>query len=193
MEVFVSFAHANTKIVEEVCQRFKEENIRALSRTSIGVKSMKIEEGENVVDMIVLNPKVDILTVTEKGYAKRSRPEDYRLQSRRGKGIKAGVFNDKTGPIVALRTITAENDILAISADGVMIRTHADSINLVGRTSLGVRLMKVGSKDKIVSVAVVARQSDEELEENIEGVEEGVLETTANINIENQPSEETEE
>ena len=107
---------------------------------------------------------MEILTVTEKGYAKRSRPEDYRLQSRRGKGIKAGVFNDKTGKVVAMRPITAENDILAISSDGVMIRTHADSINLVGRTSLGVRLMKVSAQDKVVSVAIIDRQVDEESE-----------------------------
>jgi len=167
------------------CLRFSEQNIRPLSRTSIGVKSMKIEEGENVVDMIVLNPEVDILTVTEKGYAKRSRPEAYRLQSRRGKGIKAGVFNDKTGNIVALRPITAENDILAISADGVMIRTHADSINLVSRTSLGVRLMKVGAKDKIVSVAVVEREADEEIEnENIESAEKEIIENSTNENVE---------
>ena len=152
------------------CLRFREKDIRKLGRNSIGVKSMKIDEGESVVDMIVLNPDIDILTVTEKGYAKRTRPEEYRLQSRRGKGIKAGVFNDKTGKVVAVRPITAENDILAISADGVMIRTHADTINLVGRTSLGVRLMKVSAQDSIVSVAIVERDIIEEdtTEETIE-------------------------
>ena len=148
--------------------RFREKDIRVCGRTSQGVKSMKIEEDENVIDMIVLDEAFDILTVTEKGYAKRSRPEDYRLQGRRGKGIKAGVFNDKTGKVVALRTITAENDVLAMSADGVMIRSHADSINLVGRTSLGVRLMKVSASDKVVSVAVVERQAEEELEASSE-------------------------
>ena len=144
--------------------RFREKDIRVCGRTSQGVKSMKIEEDENVIDMIVLDEAFDILTVTEKGYAKRSRPEDYRLQGRRGKGIKAGVFNEKTGKVVALRTITAENDVLAMSADGVMIRSHADSINLVGRTSLGVRLMKVSASDKVVSVAVIERQAEEEVE-----------------------------
>ena len=144
------------------CLRFAAENVRTVGRTSQGVKGMKIEQDEEIIDMIVLNNEMDILTVTEKGYAKRTKPEDYRLQGRRGKGVKAGVFNDKTGKVVALRPITAENDILAISADGVMIRTHADSINLVGRTSLGVRLMKVSAQDKVVSVSVVERQNDEE-------------------------------
>ena len=150
------------------CLRFREKDCRPLGRTSQGVRSMKIESDENIIDMIVLDTEKDILTVTEKGYAKRSRPEDYRLQSRRGKGVKAGVFNDKTGKVVALRSIVADNDILAISGEGVMIRTHADSINLVGRTSLGVRLMKVSAQDKLVSVAVVDR---EEIEEEIESQE----------------------
>lgn len=147
------------------CLRFREKDIRKMGRTSVGVKSMKIEDNESIVDMVVINPNIDILTVTEKGYAKRTKPEDYRLQSRRGKGIKAGVFNDKTGKVVAVRPITAEKDILAISQEGVMIRTHADTINLVGRTSLGVRLMRVGAQDAIVSVAVVDKQIlDEEVE-----------------------------
>ncbi len=143
------------------CLRFKEDNIRLVGRNSLGVKGIKIEEDENVVDLIVLNPELDILTVTEKGYAKRSKPEDYRLQSRRGKGVKAGVFNDKTGKVVALRTATEKEDVLVITQDGVMIRSHLDSINLVGRTSLGVRLMKVSAKDKVVSVAVVDREEEE--------------------------------
>ena len=93
------------------------------------------------------------------------------MQSRRGKGIKAGVFNDKTGKVVAFRIVTEENDILAMSGDGVMIRTHADSVNLVSRTSLGVRLMKVGSKDKLVSVAIVDREEDEDILDSVEGIE----------------------
>ncbi|MBR1988557.1 MAG: DNA gyrase subunit A [Clostridia bacterium] len=147
------------------CLRFSETNVRLLGRTSQGVKSMKLDEGESVIDMIILNKDMDILTVTEKGYAKRSRPEDYRLQGRRGKGVKAGVFNDKTGKAVAIKNVNAEDDILAISSDGVMIRTHADTINLVGRTSLGVRLMKVSESDQVVSVAIIDRQEDEDITE----------------------------
>lgn len=162
------------------CLRFREKDVRLVGRNSQGVKGIRIDKDENVIDLIVLNPDIDILTVTEKGYAKRSRPEDYRLQSRHGKGVKAGVFNEKTGKVVALRPITAENDILAISADGVMIRTHADSINLVGRTSLGVRLMKVSAEDKVVSVAIIDRQdNEEEIDEN------AAVETTENVETDN--------
>ena len=162
------------------CLRFSESNVRLLGRSSQGVKSMKIDEGESVIDMIILNKDMDILTVTEKGYAKRSRPEDYRLQGRRGKGVKAGVFNDKTGKAVAIKNVTAEDDILAISSDGVMIRTHADTINLVGRTSLGVRLMKVSESDKVVSVAIIDRQTDEENEEIVKD-ETNIETTTENV------------
>ncbi len=161
------------------CLRFSEKTVRIVGRSSQGVKAMKIDENENIIDMIVLREDLDILTVTEKGYAKRSKPEDYRLQGRRGKGVKAGVFNDKTGKVVALRPITAENDILAISSDGVMIRTHADTINLVGRTSLGVRLMKVSAQDSVVSVAVVEREEQDEIENQETEI---IAETNENVN-----------
>ncbi len=153
------------------CLRFKANAVRTVGRTSQGVKGIKIENDEEVVDTIKLDENKEILTVTAKGYAKRTRISDYRLQGRRGKGIKAGVFNEKTGKVVAVRLVTEENDILAISADGVMIRTHADTINLVSRNSLGVRLMKVSAQDKVVSVSVVERQADEEIEETTEIVE----------------------
>ena len=146
------------------CLRFKASAVRTVGRTSQGVKGIKIEDGEVVVDLIKVDPSKEILTVTANGYAKRTRLDDYRLQGRRGKGVKAGVFNEKTGKVVALRLVTVENDILAISQDGVMIRTHADTINVVGRTGLGVRLMKVSAKDKVVSVSVVDREPDEEIE-----------------------------
>ncbi len=155
------------------CLRFNEKSVRLVGRTSQGVKGMKIEDGETIIDMIVLDPSQDLLTVTERGYAKRTKPEAYRVQGRRGKGLKAGVFNDKTGKVVALRSISADKDILAISADGVMIRTHADSINLVGRTSLGVRLMKVSANDSVVSVAVVDHDESEE-SEHVDGIEENI-------------------
>jgi DNA gyrase subunit A len=143
--------------------RFSEKDVRTLGRSSRGVKGMKIDSGEKIIDMIVLGPNKDILTVTELGFAKRTKVEDYRLQSRRGKGTKAGRFNDKTGDIVAISPIVEGQDILAITSSGIVIRTHAEQINEVGRTALGVRLMNT-SGCKIVAVSVVDRQEDEETE-----------------------------
>ena len=146
------------------CVRFSEKDVRSLGRSSRGVKGMKIDSNERIIDMIVLDPNKDILTVTELGFAKRTKVEDYRLQSRRGKGTKAGKFNDKTGEIVAIKPITEDQDILAITSNGIVIRTHAEQINEVGRTALGVRLMNT-SGCKIVGVSIVERQ---EIEEDIE-------------------------
>jgi len=147
------------------CVRFSEKDVRTLGRSSRGVKGMKIEKDEKIIDMIVLNPDKDILTVTELGFAKRTKVDDYRLQSRRGKGTKAGRFNEKTGDIVAIKPIDENQDILAITSNGIVIRTHASQINEVGRTALGVKLMNT-SGCKIVGVSIVERQEDEEINED---------------------------
>ena len=152
------------------CVRFSEKDVRSLGRSSRGVKGMKIDAGEKIIDMIVLDPDKDILTVTELGYAKRTKVDDYRLQSRRGKGTKAGRFNDKTGHIVAISPIVEGQDILAITSNGIVIRTHAEQINEVGRTALGVRLMNT-SGCKIVGVSVVERQEYDEIDEVVEQTE----------------------
>lgn len=145
--------------------RFSETDVRPMSRSSHGVKGMKLDEDEQIIDMLVVDQSKDVLTVSELGYAKRTSIDEYRLQSRRGKGSKAGKFSDKTGLIVAVKPIREDQDILAITDGGVVIRTHADQINKVGRNSVGVRLMKTNGK-KIVTVAISERQEDEE--ENIE-------------------------
>lgn len=161
--------------------RFAEKDVREMGRGSHGVKGMKLEEGESVIDILVVDGQKDILTVSELGYAKRASIDEYKLQSRRGKGIKGGKFSDKTGLIVAVKPISEDEDILAITDGGVVIRTHADQINKVSRFSTGVRMMKTNGK-KIVSVAVVSRQDDEiddEVNENVE------LPTEINTNTEN--------
>lgn len=143
------------------CIRFSEKDVRELSRTSHGVKGMRLDENEHIVDMIIVDEKKDILTVSELGFAKRTSVDEYRLQSRSGRGSKAGKFSEKTGLIVAVKPISEDEDILAITDGGIIIRVHADQISKVSRTSIGVRMMKTNGK-KIVSVAVVARQDDSE-------------------------------
>ena len=145
------------------CIRFSEEDVRSMGRTAAGVKSMNIDkENDNVVDMTVIEPGCEILTVSENGYGKRSDPEDYRLQSRAGKGIKAGQFNEKTGRLVNLKQVHPEQDIMLISDNGTMIRTRASYISKVGRDTQGVRIMRVVTGAKIVGVAVAEPQEDEE-------------------------------
>ncbi|MBS7401428.1 MAG: DNA gyrase subunit A [Eubacteriales bacterium] len=151
------------------CIRFSEEDVRPMGRGAAGVKSMNIDrETEAIVDMSIIEPGCEILTVSANGYGKRSDPDDYRLQSRAGKGIKAGIFNEKTGPLVNLKQVRAEQDIMLISDNGTMIRTKASYISKISRDTQGVRIMRIGEGAKIVAVAVAEPQEDEEDGESAE-------------------------
>ncbi|MDR3263487.1 MAG: DNA gyrase subunit A [Clostridiales bacterium] len=143
------------------CIRFSEENVRSMGRDTQGVRSMKLDNDDNVVDMTAIRSGYEILTITSNGYGKRSDPNDYRLQSRAGKGIKAGVFNDKTGKLVNLKLISPDDDIMLIADTGIIIRIKAKEISKIGRDTQGVRVMRIKDEGKIVSVAVAAPESDE--------------------------------
>ena len=129
----------------------------------MGVRGMNLEEGDRVVDMLALKEGSDIITVSENGYGKRTSPEEYRLQSRAGKGIKAGVFNEKTGALVNMKLVSDSDDILLVTSAGVIIRMHADSISTIGRNTRGVRLMNVRA-GIIATVAVTDRDDSAEVE-----------------------------
>ncbi|MDR1940539.1 MAG: DNA gyrase subunit A, partial [Clostridiales bacterium] len=143
------------------CIRFSEENVRSMGRDTQGVKSMKIAADDNVVDMTSIKPGLEILTVTSNGYGKRSDPDDYRLQSRAGKGIKAGIFNDKTGKLVNLKLISPDDDVMFIADTGIIIRIKAKEISKIGRDTQGVRVMRIKDEGKIVSVAIAAPETEE--------------------------------
>ena len=141
------------------CIRFSETDVRAMGRTATGVRAMKLAGDDELVDMLVVNPELDIFTLTSNGYGKRSSIEDYRLQSRGGKGIKAGIFNEKTGELVNLKLVSDDNDIMIITTGGTIIRMHADSISRIGRATRGVRVMNV--KDSLVATVDVTERDDE--------------------------------
>ncbi|MCL2586665.1 MAG: DNA gyrase subunit A [Firmicutes bacterium] len=144
------------------CIRFSEEDVRTMGRTAAGVKSMNIDKNDRVVDMTVILPGHEILTVSANGYGKRSDVEDYRLQSRAGKGIKAGTFNEKTGLLVNLKQVRPDQDVMLISDNGQIIRTRARDISKIGRDTQGVRIMKLkDSGSKVVGVAI-AQASEED-------------------------------
>jgi len=151
---------------EGKCIRFSEENVRATGRGSQGVRSMNVGKTDRVVDMTVARDGYEVLTVSEHGYGKRSDLEDYRLQSRAGKGIKAGHFNDKTGYLVNLKLIDPENDIMIIADNGVIIRMKAKEVSKISRDTQGVRMMRLKSEDsKVVCVAVTPPEAEEITEE----------------------------
>jgi DNA gyrase subunit A len=132
--------------------RFQEDDARAMGRVSQGVKGMALEEGEKVIGMEILEPGIEILTVTERGYGKRSEESEYRSQSRGGKGILAMKLTEKTGNIVSIKPVTANDDLMIITDKGQVIRTKISGISLLGRNTQGVRLINVKPDEKVVAV-----------------------------------------
>ncbi len=155
------------------CIRFSEGDVRPMGRDTQGVRAMELAEGDVLVDMLVIDHGKDILTLTSNGFGKRSSIEDYRLQGRAGKGIKAGVFNEKTGDLVNLKLVGEDDDIMIISENGTIIRMHASDISRIGRNTVGVRVMNV-KESKVATVAVTEREETEDValpEENADAAE----------------------
>lgn len=165
--ISVQFASGNDEIVvasrSGKCIRFAETDVRPMGRDTMGVRAINLAPDDAVVDMLVLREGCDILTVSENGYGKRTDPADYRIQTRGGKGIKAGVFNAKTGALVNMKLVTDQDDVMLVTSAGIVIRMHADSISQIGRNTRGVRLMNV--RDGVVAtVAVTEKDEDAEVE-----------------------------
>ena len=154
---------------EGKCIRFSEKDVRPMGRDTQGVKAMNLGDDDRLVDMLVVKPGCQILTITSKGYGKRSDVEDYRLQNRAGKGIKAGVFNEKTGQLVNLKIVNEEEDVMVISNNGTIIRMHVSDISMIGRNTQGVRIMRL--KDSEVATVAIAPREEEELEGEAENAE----------------------
>ena len=191
--ISVQFATGEDEIIvasrEGKCIRFAETDVRPTGRGTQGVRAINLSEEDILVDMLVIDKTKDLFTLTSCGYGKRSSVEDYRLQNRGGKGIKAGVFNEKTGELVNMKLVCDEDDIMIITTGGTIIRMHADSISRIGRTTRGVRVMNV--KDSLVATVDVTERDDEaetqapeetaadlSPEELAAGVEEEIEETT---------------
>ena len=146
---------------------FHESVVRPMGRTAMGVKAMSLAKGVNLVAFTAVKAGDEILTVTSNGYGKRSDLEDYPLQGRAGKGVKAGVFNDRTGSLVCLSVIPADTDVMMITDSGVIIRVGADEISKIGRATQGVRIMKLkGDKINVMAVALTPHEEEEEISEN---------------------------
>lgn len=146
------------------CIRFAESDVRPTGRTSQGVRSIKLAEGETVVDMTKVKDGVEVFTLTQNGYGKRSDISEYSLQGRAGKGVKAGNLTEKTGNIVNLKLIDPQNeDIIIIADNGITIRIHADEVSKMSRATQGVKVMRLKDENaKVVACAIVPRSDDEE-------------------------------
>lgn len=142
------------------CIRFNETDVRAVGRDSQGVRSMKLAEGDFVVDMAIVHENANIITISENGYGKCTSIDEFRLQQRGGSGVKAGIFNEKTGKLVAMKQIEEDCDLLIIADSGVIIRTPAEDVSHFSRVSQGVRIMKLKNDAKITSVALASKEEE---------------------------------
>jgi DNA gyrase subunit A len=161
--------------------RFNESKVRPMGRNASGVRAMALDtETDEVVGMVcVSNPDETILVVSEHGYGKRTDLEDYRVTNRGGKGVKTLNITDKTGQLVAIKSVTDEDDLMITNKSGVMIRLRMDDLRVMGRATQGVRLINLKGNDTIASVAKVPRSEDEEVA--VEGVVGSADETPATV------------
>jgi len=152
--------------------RFQEEDIRSMGRTAGGVRGIKLRDGDEVVGMEIVEPGQEILVVTAKGYGKRTSEEEYRLQSRGGVGLKTIQITDKNGPMVAVKTVDGSEDLMLITINGMLIRMDVNDISLIGRSTQGVRLIRLGDEELVATVAKVEKEEESNEECNEECNEE---------------------
>ena len=158
--------------------RFHESTVRCMGRTATGVRGITLDEDgqDEVIGMICIkDPETEsIMVVSEQGYGKRSEIDDYRITNRGGKGVKTLNITEKTGKLVAIKTVTDENDLMIINKSGITIRLKVEDVRIMGRATQGVRLINLEKRnDQIGSVCKVESESDENLpEESMEGEED---------------------
>lgn len=144
------------------CIRFNESTVRPMGRTAAGVKAISIsEEDDFVIGMVVAKEDSDILVVSEHGYGKRSKLEEYRITNRGGKGIKTLNITEKTGDLVAIKQVDDDFDLMIMNRSGLTIRMHVADIRQQGRATQGVKLINIKDNDSIASVVEISREEDE--------------------------------
>jgi len=160
--------------------RFSEEKVRAVGRTSQGVKGVTLEgKDDEVIGMVCINdPSVNVLVVSEKGYGKRSEVGEYRITNRGGKGVKTLNVTEKTGALIAIKYVTDDNDLMIINRSGLTIRMSVSDLRVMGRATQGVRLINLKGDDAIAAVAKVEISEDaEDLTEDLNEENENTADT----------------
>lgn len=155
--------------------RFNESTVRPIGRVGAGVRGISIEDGDEVVGMICVEPdsKQDVLVLSENGYGKRTDLDEYRITNRGGKGVKTINITEKTGKLISIQAVTDDNDLMIINRSGLTIRTAVSQIRLAGRATQGVRIINLREGDTIASVMAVPAAGEEEEVQPAEGVETG--------------------
>ena len=144
--------------------RFNESTVRPIGRVGAGVRGISIEESDEVIGMICVEPDStqDVLVLSENGYGKRTDLDEYRITNRGGKGVKTINVTEKTGKLISIQAVTDDNDLMIINRSGLTIRTAVSQIRLAGRATQGVRIINLRDGDAIASVMAVPAAGDEE-------------------------------
>ncbi|MDK7308446.1 DNA gyrase subunit A [Streptococcus oralis] len=143
--------------------RFNQSAVRGMSRIATGVKGVNLREGDTVVGASVITDQDEVLIITEKGYGKRTVATEYPTKGRGGKGMKTANVAEKNGPLSGLLTVKGDEDLMIITDTGVMIRTNVDNISQTGRSTMGVKVMRLDQDAKIVTFTTVAAAEKEEV------------------------------
>lgn len=177
--VNVEITHGDSEVMlfssSGKCIRFNESNVTSVGRTARGVIGIRLKEDQQVVSMLVLGDG-DILTVTERGYGKRTHPEEHSCQGRGGQGVIGIQTSARNGKLISALQVTDEDDIMLISDGGTLVRTHANEISTLGRNTQGVTLIRLREDENLVGLARIQTEDDDEdgLEDELEeaGAEE---------------------
>ena len=143
--------------------RFNEQDVRTMGRTASGVRGMSLGENDQIIGATLIeNNEQEVLVVTENGYGKRTKVDEYRCQMRGGKGVKTLNVTEKNGKLCALKAVSDDDDLIVVSDKGVVIRTHVDQISRTKRATQGVRIIKLRPDHHVATIALVPKQEDEE-------------------------------
>ncbi|WP_334072717.1 MULTISPECIES: DNA gyrase subunit A [Paenibacillus] len=172
----VKLTDGNQEVIMGTAQgmsiRFPESDVRSMGRAATGVKGITLDEDDHLIGMDVIVPDQDVLIVTTNGYGKRTPTSEYRIQSRGGKGIKTINVTEKNGPVVGLKVVKDDEDLMIITASGTLIRTSMSGISTMGRNTQGVKLINIREDDAVATVCRSDKTEEEPEEETpIEGGE----------------------
>ena len=152
--------------------RFEATDVRPMGRTAHGVRGIRLKKDDYVVAAVKVLENTQLLTITENGYGKKTDFDEYKVQSRGGMGVFNYKLTDKTGPVVGMAAVSDEDDVMMITSEGVIIRTHTAEISTFGRQTQGVRVMRLADDVKAASIAVTPHIDEEEIEEEKSDVHE---------------------
>ena len=162
---------------------FDESKVRAMGRSAAGVRGIKLDDGnDEVVGMVTVDSDDEnstILVVSENGYGKRSEIDDYRLTGRGGKGVKSMQVTEKTGTVVSIKIVKAEDDLMITTKSGIAIRMNLDELRVMGRATQGVRVIRIDKGDAIADLAVIDRSDDEESDDD-GAIEDAAIDDSVN-------------